>query len=243
MFTGLTEEVGVVRSLGKNRAALQIEISAKKVLADLDVDDSISLSGVCLTVTKVTSGSFFVEAVEETLKKTNLHSLQIGHKVNLERCLRFSDRLGGHLVQGHVDSVGRVKTIRPQKGGRLLTIVLPGHVQKYVISEGSIAVDGVSLTVARISGNEIKIALIPHTLEQTTLSGLKVGDSVNLEVDLIGKYVEKLLTHSNDGKFSDVPWQQIGEEILSSDIMDPKKERRTPTRRGKNAKKTQRYSI
>lgn len=200
MFTGLIEEVGIVKNIVQKHGALQLTISASKVLSDLAVDDSISVDGVCLTVVKLTDASFEVEAVEETLKKTTIAKAHLGQKVNLERSLRPSDRMGGHFVQGHVDDVGRVANVRAQAGGKLLTLAIPERLMRYIISEGSIAINGVSLTVARLSGNGITISLIPHTLAQTTLGELRASDQVNIEVDLLGKYIEKLLPNSTEKK-------------------------------------------
>ncbi len=193
MFTGIIEEIGRVETLQRQGSAATLAISAKTVLQDISVDDSVSVSGVCLTATSVSSTSFTVDAVEETLRKTSIGGLGSGSIVNLERSLRFSDRLGGHIVQGHVDSVGTVLALRSQSAGAMLSLRLPAEKMHYIISEGSITVDGVSLTVARKQGVEITIALIPHTLEKTTLGRLRSGDKVNIEVDIIGKYVENML--------------------------------------------------
>lgn len=195
MFTGLVEEKGIVKSISCKRSALRLAIAAEDVPKELAVDDSVAVSGVCLTAISVSGNTFEVEAVEETLRKTTLGKLRTGSGVNLERALRFSDRLGGHLVQGHVDGVGTVTAVRPQDGGSLLSVRLPTEKLKYVIPEGSVAIDGVSLTVARFEGDVLTISLIPHTLKNTTLGQLQVGDNVNVEVDLIGKYVESILTH------------------------------------------------
>lgn len=203
MFTGLVEEVGMVAEIGRRTGAARFTIAADDVTKDLAVDDSVSVNGVCLTAVKVAPPTFDVEAVQETLRKTALGSLTLGCKVNLERALRFSDRLGGHLVQGHVDGVGTVTGIQSQAGGVLLSARLPSEKMKYIISEGSIAVNGVSLTVARVRQNEISIALIPHTLSKTTLGTVKQGDRFNFEVDLIGKYVENILLKSSGEGLSD----------------------------------------
>ena len=186
-------------------------IAAHAVFDDLAVDGSIAVSGVCLTVINLADASFQVEAVGETLRKTTLGTLRSGSKVNLERALRFSDRLGGHLVQGHVDGVGQIMDVQPQEGGRLIAVAISPRLSKYVISEGSIAIDGVSLTVARLREDTATISLIPHTLQKTTFGELKIGAKVNIEVDLIGKYIEKLLPHS-EPKFSEEWLQKMGFE-------------------------------
>jgi riboflavin synthase len=212
MFTGLIEEIGEVKQVQHRGGARRFTITARDVLEDLAVDDSIAVSGVCLTVIHLSDTVFQVEAVEETLRKTTLGTLRSGGKVNLERSLRFSDRLGGHLVQGHVDGVGQITDVQPQKGGRLIAVALPPHLTKYVISKGSIAIDGVSLTVARLRENMAIISLIPHTLQKTTLGELNIGSKVNIEVDLIGKYIEKLLPHTEPQKFSEEWLQKMGFE-------------------------------
>ena len=189
MFTGLVEETGTVVEIGTSRGAKRLRISATAVPNDLKIDDSVSVSGVCLTVIEHGDGKFAVEAVQETLKKTTIGQLRRGDKVNLERALRADSRLGGHFVQGHVDGVARVREFMPQAGGKLLSLALPDALLPYVIPRGSIAVDGVSLTIAELQGNMVHIALIPHTLQETTLGLLKPGDIVNIETDMLGKYV------------------------------------------------------
>ncbi|MFQ5706068.1 MAG: riboflavin synthase [bacterium] len=212
MFTGLIEETGSVKRAQKSHGALELTIAAARVLDDLAVDDSIAVNGVCLTIVKTSDADFDVQAVAETLRKTTLGSIVVGSKVNLERSLRPSDRMGGHFVQGHVDDIGQIVNVQSQAGGKLVALEFPARLTRYVISEGSIAVDGVSLTVARLSGNVATIALIPHTLVKTTLGSLKVGNKVNIEVDLIGKYIESLLPNSNSNKLSQQWLQEIGFE-------------------------------
>ncbi len=210
MFTGLVEEVGRLEEMKRSGAAVRFAIAAGDVRDGLAVDDSIAVNGVCLTVVGLSEGRFRVDAVDETLRKTTMGSLRVGAEVNLERCLRVNDRLGGHIVQGHVDGVGQVTGTVPQDAGRLLKIRLPGEKKRYVISEGSIAIDGVSLTVARVEDDEVTIALIPHTLEKTILGKLRVGDHVNVEVDIIGKYIERML-QSADGRPLTEAWlRQLG---------------------------------
>lgn len=210
MFTGLIEETGTVKRVNRRGGALVLTIAAEQILQDLRVDDSIAVSGVCLTAVRVLPHEFQVEAVAETLRKTTLAALRPGARVNLERSLKFSDRLGGHFVQGHVDGVAEVTALQPQAGGRLLVLRLPESLLRYVISEGSIAIDGVSLTIARLAGNEITISLIPHTLDKTTLSDLGAGDKVNVEVDVLGKYIERLLLRGREGKISEGWLQELG---------------------------------
>lgn len=214
MFTGLVEETGIVKTTSRRGMAVRFAISANEVAQDLAVDDSIAINGVCLTAVSVAGKMFEVEAVEETLRKTTLGQLMVGVRVNLERALRFSDRLGGHLMQGHVDGVGKVTAVQAQDGGTLLSVRLPQEKLKYVICEGSIAIDGVSLTVARLQGDVITISLIPHTLEKTILGELQVGSRVNVEVDLIGKYVESILIGSGGQHKISQRWlAQLGFDI------------------------------
>ncbi|HYM20725.1 MAG TPA: riboflavin synthase [Candidatus Kapabacteria bacterium] len=193
MFTGIIEELGTVIAIKQLGTSRRIEISAEKVLQELKVDDSIAVNGVCQTVVEMLSSSFEVISVAETLSKTTLSSLTVGEKVNLERAATPLTRLGGHLVAGHIDGVAVVETIVPLDGSSEVYIRLPKQFVRYVIARGSIAVNGVSLTVAEKEGDLIKIAIIPHTSELTTFGRLHEGDKVNIELDQIAKMVEQLL--------------------------------------------------
>ncbi len=193
MFTGLVEEIGRIADVASSGTSRRFAIRAEKILADAKVDDSICVSGVCLTVVAVSGTTFQVRAVDETLRKTTLGNLRQGQPVNLERALRPMDRLGGHFVQGHVDGTAPIVDLIPQAAGKLMVVELGSELLRYVIPHGSIALDGVSLTVARLEESRITIALIPHTLAQTTLGERRVGDWLNVETDLLGKYVERLL--------------------------------------------------
>jgi len=184
-----------VRSVTPNEGGARLVIDAHAVLSDAELGASIAVNGCCLTVTSVDAESFAADAVIETLARTSLGDLVAGDAVNLERPLRFADRLGGHIVQGHVDAAGVVRDRASQPdGSRVLTIEAPDDVLRYVVHKGSITVDGVSLTVARRDDDAFAVALIPHTLAVTTLGERPVGARVNLEVDLIAKYVEALVT-------------------------------------------------
>jgi riboflavin synthase len=194
MFTGIIEEIGKIEGISKHVRNLKLRIRATKILDDLKVGDSININGACQTVIETDAGTFFVEAVEETLKKTNLVQLKRNDWVNLERALRFSDRLGGHLVTGHVDGVGKIKSIVKRGGSFLYEFEFPEKHLAHLIEKGSVAVDGISLTVVEVKENSFFVAVIPFTLENTTLGAKKVGDLVNIETDLIGKYVERILT-------------------------------------------------
>lgn len=184
MFTGLVEEIGYLRSRNGSRFVFD----ARTVLEDTKIDDSISVSGACLTVVDIEAGSFSIDAVDETLARTTLGALLPGDPVNLERAARLNDRLGGHIVQGHVDAVGVV--VEP---GPHLRIRIPKHLSKYVVDKGSITVDGISLTVVNAYDDGFSVALIPHTLEHTTIGKRQAGDKVNIEIDVIARYAERIL--------------------------------------------------
>ncbi len=199
MFTGIVEEMGTVKSLRRDAGAARLMISASAVLGGTVLGDSVCVNGVCLTAIDVTKNGFSADVAVETLKVTNLGNLRTGEKVNLERALQLSARIGGHLVSGHVDGVGRIREKREEGNGWRIFIDAPEDVLRYVIKKGSIAVDGISLTVADVDKAGFSIAMIPHTAQLTTLGFKNPGDSVNLESDIIGKYVERLLSGRIDG--------------------------------------------
>lgn len=188
MFTGIIEETGVVHGLEDLGGGISITIQATVANA-LNVDDSIAIDGVCLTVVDKTDSKFTVQVVEETLRKTTIGRLKIGSVVNLERAMIFGGRLDGHLVQGHVDTTGVIESIVEEQTGRLVTISFPDAYSDFIIGRGSIAVDGISLTVANEEANRFLVAIIPYTWNHTTFLKRAVGDSVNLEFDMVGKYV------------------------------------------------------
>lgn len=189
MFTGIVEEIGRVRFIRNGR----IEILAQKVTEGTAVGDSIAVNGVCLTVTAFTPGGFTADVMPVTLAHSSLGSLQTGDGVNLERALTLSARLGGHIVSGHIDGVGRVKSVDVRGNAQLLRIEAAPSVLRYIVPRGSVALDGVSLTVAEMDDKSFSVSLIPHTRQVTALDGKKAGTPVNIENDIIGKYVEKLL--------------------------------------------------
>jgi riboflavin synthase len=193
VFTGIVEEIGRVDTVVIGRKSARIKIHAEKVLEDVKLGDSISTNGVCLTVTEFNDSSFTVDVMAETMRRSNLGNLQKGNKINLERALKVGDRLGGHIVSGHIDGVGVINELKREDNAIWVSIGAPLEILKYVVLKGSIAIDGVSLTVAYVDDNEFKVSVIPHTQEETTLTHKKVGDKVNLECDMIGKYIEKLL--------------------------------------------------
>lgn len=193
MFTGLIQELGTIKNLSRKGSNLDLEIEANEVISELKLGDSIAIDGVCQTAVAIDAESFIVTAIEETLKLTNFNEYKLGTKVNLELCLRLSDRVGGHLVQGHVDAVGEVKSIIDQNGSYEIEISFPAKLRRYIIHKGSISVNGISLTVAEITDSNFKICIIPKTWEMTNISQLKPGSKVNLEVDMMAKYVENLV--------------------------------------------------
>jgi riboflavin synthase len=193
MFTGIVEELGVVDGLVDLGDAARITVRGPLVTADAAPGDSIAVNGVCLTVVDVEDGAFTADVMKETLDRSALGRLAPGDPVNLERAATLATRLGGHLVQGHVDGVGEIRSRRPGQEWEAVTVSLPAGMSRYVVEKGSIAVDGVSLTVAALDGDAFTISLIPTTLKLTTLGSKGVGEPVNLEVDVIAKYVEKLV--------------------------------------------------
>jgi riboflavin synthase len=190
MFTGIVEERGAVRELGPGR----LVVSCRTVTADTGIGSSVAVNGVCLTVVERSDGHLAFDLSEETIRRTSFSRLAIGDPVNLERPLTLTSRLGGHLVQGHVDGVGEVTEVHPDpEGGAWVSLRPPAGLRRYLVEKGSVCVDGVSLTVAALADEGFSVALIPHTLAVTTLGATRVGDPVNLEVDVIAKYVEALL--------------------------------------------------
>ncbi len=195
MFTGLIEEIGEIKSIIPYQNLIRLNIQADKVLTDIQRGGSIAVDGVCLTVVEFSTRDFTVELGEETLRKTTLGALSAGKKVNLERPLRLSDRLGGHLVQGHVDGVGVLKEKVPTQRGFWLWFQTTADLMNYIVPKGFIGIDGISLTVVEIRETEFSVFLIPYTAQVTTLGLKDKGDRVNLEVDVVGKYIEKLIGH------------------------------------------------
>ncbi len=193
MFTGLVEEVGRVSRIEERPAGRRLAIAARRVLEGTESGDSLALDGCCLTVIRLEPDGFMVEAVPETLARTTIGTWEVGRTVNLERALRLDRRLGGHLVQGHVDGVGRVLRVEPEGEGRRLEIEIPVPLRRFVAEKGSLTVDGVSLTVACGGAGSCQIAYIPHTLEATTAGHYTAGCRVHLEVDLIARYVARIL--------------------------------------------------
>jgi len=193
MFTGIIEETGRVERFERGGDAWKLRVSARTALADVALGDSIAVNGCCLTVVKADSEGLEFDVLEETRRVTSLSAVGVGGVVNLERSLRFGGKMGGHFVSGHVDGLGLVEVFEARGADRYLRVKAPEGGGRYLIHKGSIAIDGISLTVAEVEGDVFAVWLIPHTVAATNLAGKRPGDLVNLEFDLLGKYVEKLL--------------------------------------------------
>lgn len=207
MFTGLIEEVGSLSSRTVLSAGAELSVKCKKVLEDISLGDSVAVNGVCLTATKLLDNGFSADLSLETISGTTLGKLPVGALLNLERPLRINDRLGGHMVQGHVDGLGVIRGFAPAGSGKVMSIQVGRELGRYIVPKGSIAVDGVSLTVVEVEADKFKVSLIPATLSNTNLKRLKLDDVVNLEVDIISKYVARMLS-------SIVGSSKIDEEFL-----------------------------
>lgn len=194
MFTGLVEEVGNIQAITKSTKSARITIKAREVLEGVKLGDSISTNGVCLTVTDFSTNFFTVDVMAETMRRSNLKNLSPGDEINLERALRLGDRLGGHMVSGHIDGMGVISKYENEDNAVWITIRTSPEILKYIVEKGSIAIDGVSLTVAYVDDEVFKVSIIPHTKDVTTLLRRKIGSDVNLECDMVGKYIEKLIS-------------------------------------------------
>lgn len=193
MFTGIIEEKGEVVEIKRNGMNSFIRILTKKILDDVRIGDSIAVNGVCLTATKIDGNIFQADVMNETLKRSSLGSLSSGSHVNLERAMAAGGRFGGHIVSGHIDGTGRISNIKNDGIAVWYTITADSGILRYIVEKGSVAIDGISLTVAKVTDHDFSVSVIPHTAEVTILSSKKSGDIVNLENDIIGKYVEKLM--------------------------------------------------
>lgn len=193
MFTGIIEELGTIKEIKNGNKSSKLVIKASKVLEDTKIGDSICTNGVCLTVTNLNTNSFEADVMAETLRRSNLGSLSLGSKVNLERALTLSSRLGGHIVSGHIDGIGEIYSLLKEDNATWVTIKASSEILRYIVLKGSITIDGISLTVAYVDENVFKVSIIPHTSEETTLLSKSIGETVNLECDVISKYVEKLM--------------------------------------------------
>lgn len=202
MFTGLVEEVGKVTGVLKVGHALQLQVAAKRILEDIAIGDSLAVNGVCLTVTQLSSSGCLVDVVPETVRRSTFSHVAPGHSVNLERAMKATDRFGGHMVAGHVDEVGTLVRVGQEDTAKILTIQASKQSLRYIVEKGSIAIDGISLTVMDVLSDTFRVSIIPHTAMMTTLHHATVGTNVNLEVDVIAKYVERLLHDRVSGSSS-----------------------------------------
>ena len=198
MFTGIVEEIGSISGIKQGKNSEILTIKAKKVLEDTKIGDSIAVNGICLTVTALSSDSFTADVMHETINRSSLSKLKYGSKVNLERAMPVNGRFGGHIVSGHVDGTGTIINIKPDDNAIWYKIQANQQILKYIVETGSITIDGISLTVAKVSETDFSISAIPHTVEQTILKEKRQGDIVNLETDILAKYIEKLLNHTQN---------------------------------------------
>lgn len=197
MFTGIVEEMGAITVLRKTLVGTRLTILASAVMGDIKIGDSVSVNGICLTIVSRSERDFSVEVSPETLSVTTLGSFAVGMPVNLERAVKFNERIGGHLVAGHVDGIGVIRSRHQDANAVILAIEAPQHILRYCVVKGSVAVDGISLTINDVNDNGFSVAIIPHTAKVTILGLKQMNDRVNLESDLIGKYVERLLQERN----------------------------------------------
>lgn len=202
MFTGIVEEIGTVKEFSKSGSSALITVECKKILNDVKMGDSISIDGVCQTVTQFDKNSFLAQVSAETLNLTSFSTLKTGQKVNLERALTLNSRLGGHIITGHVDGLGKIKNIQKLSDFYNIKFEIEKNLAKYIAKKGSVAINGISLTIANANLNEFEIAVIPHTFENTNLKNLKISDFVNIECDILAKYVEKLLSTDNNKNYT-----------------------------------------
>ncbi len=204
MFTGIIEEIGKISSINPIAGGMRIMISSSKILDDISVNDSVCVNGVCLTAIKVEDDGFWVDAVGATLEKTTFAKIQLSTPVNLERSLKLNDRLGGHFVQGHTNGIGTILEIKKLGENYFLKLNADESLQKYLVDEGSITIDGISLTIAELDNSKVGISIIPHTWQNTAIQFKKVGDKINIETDVLAKYIEKLLRKNGNGKTTSI---------------------------------------
>ncbi len=195
MFTGIVEEIGMIQSIQRSGNSAVLTIQADLILSDIHIGDSIAVNGICLTVTAFSNNCFCADVMHETLNRSSLKSLRAKSPVNLERAMPANGRFGGHIVSGHIDGIGTIRSTKPDANAVWYTIQTSPSILRYIVEKGSITIDGISLTVATVQKDSFRVSIIPHTLKQTILAHKRVGDIVNLENDCIGKYVERLLTY------------------------------------------------
>ena len=197
MFTGIIEEIGAVEQIVTGTKSCSLRIRAEKILSDAHIGDSIAVNGVCLTVTDFKASYFTADVMPETMRRTNLGQLAKGSHVNLERAMQLNGRFGGHIVSGHIDGTGTIVSMTRDDNAIWIKIAADRDITKYIVEKGSVTLDGISLTIAEVDAQSFAVSIIPHTAAQTTLSERKIGDKINIECDIIGKYIEKLTQHSN----------------------------------------------
>lgn len=200
MFTGIIEEVGQIKALKRGANSIILTVGAVTIMDDLKLGDSVATNGVCLTVTALGKDSFQADVMHETMNRSSLGSLKPGSHVNLERAMPANGRFGGHMVSGHIDGTGNIVSVEKDDNAVWYTISADERILRYVIEKGSIAIDGISLTVAKVTDHVFSVSIIPHTLRETILAEKKIGDIVNLENDMVGKYIEKFMTHASENE-------------------------------------------
>lgn len=219
MFTGIVEEIGTVVSISSGTKAASLTLQGSLIFEDMHIGDSIAVNGVCLTVTEKTSNTFIVDVMPETLRRSSLGKLSKGSQVNMERAMAANGRFGGHIVSGHIDGTGEIESFVREDNAVWVTIKTPAKLLKYIIEKGSITIDGISLTVAYVDNRCFKVSLIPHTAANTTLLTKKAGDIVNLENDIVGKYIDKLMhfeaSHLDTGQETDTSAGGVSMDFLA----------------------------
>lgn len=196
MFTGIIEEIGIIKTVNRAARSVVLSIRADRIFIDLKLGDSVAVNGVCLTVAAIVGDSFTADVMNETLSRSSLGDLKSGNRVNLERAMPADGRFGGHIVSGHIDGIGKISSIRNDGVAIWYTIKAGASIMKYIVEKGSITVDGISLTVAEVRDDSFSVSIIPHTAQKTVLSEKKIGSIVNLENDIVGKYIEKFMPSS-----------------------------------------------
>lgn len=215
MFTGLVEEIGKISKIRKGINSYQISIEAKYILSDIKLGDSIATNGACLTVVEKNNSNFTVDIMAETVKLTSFDKMKLGDTVNLERAMRLSDRLGGHLVSGHIDGIGKINKIKKEDIANIISIEAPQELLNQMLNKGSIAIDGISLTITHVSSKEFQVSIIPHTSKETTLLKKSIGDLVNLETDMIGKYVLRFLNPDKKENLNQAKVSKVSLDFLA----------------------------
>ena len=200
MFTGIIEEIGIVKSIKKDNKSAEIYISANKIMDDIHLGDSIAVNGVCLTARNIMKDGFVADVMAETLRSSSLGQLRAGSRVNLERAMQMNGRFGGHIVSGHIDGTGVITEKKPEANAIWVSVKTDPSILKFIIEKGSIAIDGISLTVHYVDDKIFKVSIIPHTQEETTLTGKNEGDIVNLENDIVGKYINRFISFEDSNK-------------------------------------------